>query len=135
MSPASMAGLIRGISTTCGFMRPVPARRASNPQLQYAAVPGDVPNCCNDVVAFDEPKVLAWDQQQQIFAVTDLNVSPKWEFNIGVGVGSTAPTDHLIVKAILGRRFDWESLPSTRQSITAFACRRTSPGANRGAYV
>jgi hypothetical protein len=46
-------------------------------------------------------------QQQQIFAVTDLNVSPKWEINIGVGIGPTAATDHLIVKGILGRRFDW----------------------------
>src|SRR5271168_5403138 len=46
-------------------------------------------------------------QQQQIFFVSDLNVSPKWEINIGVGVGSTASTDHLIVKGILGRRFDW----------------------------
>jgi hypothetical protein len=47
------------------------------------------------------------EQQQQIFAVSDLNVSLKWEINIGVGVGPTAATDHLIVKAILGRRFDW----------------------------
>jgi hypothetical protein len=47
------------------------------------------------------------DQQQQIFAVTDLSVSPKWEINVGVGVGPTAGTDHLIVKGILGRRFDW----------------------------
>ena len=47
------------------------------------------------------------DQQQQIFAVTDLNVSPKWEINFGVGVGSTAATDHLLVKAIIGRRFSW----------------------------
>jgi hypothetical protein len=47
------------------------------------------------------------NQQQQIFAVTDLNVSPKWEINIGVGIGPTAATDHLIVKGILGRRFDW----------------------------
>ena len=46
-------------------------------------------------------------QQQQIFAVTDLNVSPKWEINFGVGVGPTAGTDHLIVKGILGRHFDW----------------------------
>jgi hypothetical protein len=46
-------------------------------------------------------------QQQQIFAVTNLNVSPKWEINIGVGVGPTAATDHLIVKGILGRHFDW----------------------------
>lgn len=47
------------------------------------------------------------NQQQQIFAVTDLNVSPKWEINFGVGIGPTAATDHLIVKGILGRRFDW----------------------------
>jgi len=47
------------------------------------------------------------NQQQQIFAVTDLNVSPKWEINIGIGVGPTAATDHLIVKGILGRRFNW----------------------------
>ena len=47
------------------------------------------------------------EQQQQIFAVTDLNVSPKWEINIGIGVGPTAATDHLIVKGILGRHFDW----------------------------
>ncbi len=46
-------------------------------------------------------------QQQQIFAVTDLNVSPKWEINFGIGIGPTAGTDHLIVKGILGRRFDW----------------------------
>jgi hypothetical protein len=48
------------------------------------------------------------NQQQQIFAVTDLNVSPKWEINIGVGIGPTAATDHLIIKAILGRHFDWK---------------------------
>ena len=47
------------------------------------------------------------NQQQQVFIVTDLNVSPVWEINIGVGIGATAATDHLIVKAILGRRFDW----------------------------
>jgi hypothetical protein len=47
------------------------------------------------------------NQQQQIFLVSDLNVSPKWEINFGVGLGPTAATDHLIVKAIVGRRFDW----------------------------
>jgi hypothetical protein len=47
------------------------------------------------------------NQQQQLFVVTDLNTSPKWEINIGIGVGPTAATDHLIVKGILGRRFDW----------------------------
>jgi hypothetical protein len=47
------------------------------------------------------------EEQQQFFAATDLNVSPKWEINIGVGIGVTASTDHLIVKGILGRHFDW----------------------------
>jgi hypothetical protein len=47
------------------------------------------------------------DQQQQIFAVTDLNLSPKWEINFGVGVGPTAATDHIIIKAIVGRHFSW----------------------------
>jgi hypothetical protein len=47
------------------------------------------------------------DQQQQLFVVADLNVSPVWEINFGIGVGGTAATDHLIVKMILGRRFDW----------------------------
>jgi hypothetical protein len=47
------------------------------------------------------------EQQQQIFAATDLNLSPKWEVNFGVGVGMTGGTDHLIVKMILGRRFEF----------------------------
>jgi hypothetical protein len=47
------------------------------------------------------------DQQQQFFPAVDLNVSPNWEINFGVGVGVTASSDHLIVKGILGRRFDW----------------------------
>lgn len=47
------------------------------------------------------------DQQQQFFPAIDLNVSPDWEINFGVGVGPTSATDHLIVKAIVGRRFDW----------------------------
>jgi hypothetical protein len=51
--------------------------------------------------------VSTHNQQQQLFAVTDLNVSPLWEINIGVGIGLTGTTDHFIVKCILGRRFDW----------------------------
>lgn len=47
------------------------------------------------------------NQQQQFFPSVDLNVSPNWEINFGVGVGPTAGTDHLIVKGIVGRRFDW----------------------------
>jgi hypothetical protein len=59
----------------------------------------------------DYGRFLAWDslheQQQQFFVVTDLNVSPKWEFNFGVGLGVTASTDRLIIKGIVGRRFSW----------------------------
>ena len=47
------------------------------------------------------------DQMQQFFPAIDLNVSPEWEFNFGVGIGPTAATDHWIVKAIVGRRFSW----------------------------
>ena len=47
------------------------------------------------------------DQQQQIFPAIDLNVSPDWEFNFGVGIGPTAATDHWIIKCIVGRRFQW----------------------------
>ena len=47
------------------------------------------------------------NQQQQVFPVVNLFVSPKWEINFGVGLGATAGTDHLIVKCIIGRYFDW----------------------------
>lgn len=49
------------------------------------------------------------DQQQQFFPAVDLNVSPNWEINFGVGIGPTAATDRWIVKAIIGRRFNWPS--------------------------
>jgi hypothetical protein len=52
-------------------------------------------------------------QQQQIFPAIDLNLSPKWEFNFGVGIGPTAATDRWIVKAIVGRQFDWRRKKST----------------------
>ncbi len=45
------------------------------------------------------------DQQHQIFPALDLNLSPKWEFNFGVGFGLTRSTDDLLVKLIIGRRF------------------------------
>jgi hypothetical protein len=69
-----------------------------NAGIEYYADYGDV----RDVAS---PR----DQEQQFFVATDLNVSPKWEFNFGIGVGTTASTDHLIVKGIIGRRFRWPS--------------------------
>lgn len=47
------------------------------------------------------------DQQQQFFPTIDIDFGPQWEFNFGVGIGATGSTDHLIVKCILGRRFEW----------------------------
>ena len=49
----------------------------------------------------------ARDQQQQFFPSIDVDFGPQWEFNFGVGVGTTRSTDHLIVKCIIGRRFSW----------------------------
>lgn len=51
------------------------------------------------------------EQQQMFFPALDLNVSPNWELNFGVGVGPTAATDHWIVKCIVGRRFNWGHKP------------------------
>jgi hypothetical protein len=48
------------------------------------------------------------EQQQQFVPSIDLNVSPDWEINFGVGWGVTRSTDHLIIKAIIGRRFSWK---------------------------
>jgi hypothetical protein len=47
------------------------------------------------------------DQQQQIFPAIDLNLSPRWEVNFGLGVGVTRSGDHLIAKGILGYRFNF----------------------------
>jgi hypothetical protein len=46
-------------------------------------------------------------QQHQFLPAIDLNLSPKWEVNFGVGVDVTNFTDHLIAKMILGYRFDF----------------------------
>jgi hypothetical protein len=46
-------------------------------------------------------------QEQQIFPAIDLNLAPQWEINFGLGVGLTGSTDHLIVKCIIGYRFDF----------------------------
>jgi outer membrane putative beta-barrel porin/alpha-amylase len=47
------------------------------------------------------------NQQHQLFPVVDVDLGPKWELNFGIGAGLTPSTDRLIVKMILGYRFDW----------------------------
>lgn len=63
-------------------------------------------------------------QEQQILPAVDLNLSPKWEVNFGVGVGVTHGTDHLLIKLILGRRFE---------NFPAFGKARKPSGADPGA--
>jgi len=46
-------------------------------------------------------------QRHHIYPAVDLNVSPKWEINFGLGVGVTRSTSHLIAKIILGYRFNF----------------------------
>ena len=46
-------------------------------------------------------------QYHQFFPSIDLDVSPKWELNFGVGFEPNHASDRLIVKCIIGRRFTW----------------------------
>lgn len=64
--------------------------------LEYYADYGNI----KDIASFH-------DQQQMFVPAVDLNVSPNWELNFGVGVGATAATDHWFIKCIVGRRFNW----------------------------
>jgi len=50
------------------------------------------------------------EQSQQFIPSIDLDLGPKWEFNFGVGIGVTHGTDHLLIKMIMGRRFNWGSV-------------------------
>jgi len=45
------------------------------------------------------------DQHHMLFGAMDLNVSPEWELNFGLGKGLTDTSEHWVVKAIVGRRF------------------------------
>jgi hypothetical protein len=46
------------------------------------------------------------DQEHLILPAVDIDFGKKWEFNAGIGVGVTQATDHLLVKCILGYRFN-----------------------------
>jgi hypothetical protein len=53
---------------------------------------------------------VTWPNQgQQFFPVVNLFVSPKWEINVGAGIGATAGADHLIFKCVVGRYFGWSN--------------------------
>jgi hypothetical protein len=48
------------------------------------------------------------EQFQQIIPAVDIDFGKNWEFNFGVGVGVTQSTEHLLIKMILGRRFNFK---------------------------
>ena len=47
------------------------------------------------------------EQQHAIFPTIDLDLGPQWEVNFGPGIGLTGSTDRLILKFIIGYRFDF----------------------------
>jgi hypothetical protein len=55
------------------------------------------------------------DQQHAFIPVVDLEPSRKWEVNFGVGIGATHATNHLIMKAIVARHFDFGHGPETHE--------------------
>jgi hypothetical protein len=66
-------------------------------------------------------------QQQPIFPVIDLNASPRWEINVGLGVGLTGGTDQAFITTSLGKFspvFDGavggRSSPSARECLVRF---------------
>ena len=52
--------------------------------------------------SWDKPR----DTEQMFVPAIDVDFGKNWEFNLGVGIGVTHNTDHLLVKAILGYRFN-----------------------------
>src|SRR5712691_7427843 len=93
---------IKGASVKKGFEFS-PAAKVSYTVTPKVAIGLEYYGALGPVRHFDR----AHDQQHQLFPVIDLDLGPKWEFNAGVGFGLTPSTDRLIIKMILGYRFDW----------------------------
>jgi hypothetical protein len=49
------------------------------------------------------------EQSHALFLVADLYLDPRWEINLGPGVGLTKYTDDLVFKILLGRRITWNN--------------------------
>jgi hypothetical protein len=56
------------------------------------------------------------EQQEGFFPAIDYKFGRNWELNFGAGIGVTQATDHLIIKMILARRFDFRDLGSRHGS-------------------
>jgi hypothetical protein len=91
---------LHGLNSSLGFEF-APSAKLSFELIKKVAVGVEYYSTLGPVGAFD-----SWSEQQhQIFPTIDLDLSPKIEFNFGVGFGLTRSTDNLIVKLILGYRF------------------------------
>jgi len=47
-------------------------------------------------------------QSHALFVVADLYFNPKWEINIGPGLGLTKSTDRFVLKLLVGKRINWK---------------------------
>ena len=94
---------IKGESVQRGFEFS-PAAKVSYGVTPTVAVGLEYYGALGPVSHFDRAR----DQQHQLFPVIDLDLGPQWEFNAGVGFGLTPSTDRLIIKVILGYRFNWD---------------------------
>jgi hypothetical protein len=97
----AMEKSLRGENQHKGFEF-APAAKLSYDVVRQVSVGLEYYGACGPMTGFDP---LA-QQEQQFMPAIDLNISEKWEFNFGVGVGVTRSTDHLLVKTIIGRRFN-----------------------------
>jgi hypothetical protein len=91
---------LKGLNSNAGFGF-APSAKVSFDATKQIAVGLEYYSSLGPIGDFD-----SWgDEQHQIFPVIDLNLSPRFEFNFGVGFGLTHSTDGLLVKLILGYQF------------------------------
>ena len=91
---------LKGLNSAAGFEF-TPNAKVSYDLTKVVTVGVEYYGSLGPVTHFDS----GGDQEHLIMPAIDLNFSPDWELNCGVGVGVTHSTDHLILKLIVGRRF------------------------------
>jgi len=100
-------GVSQGISFSPSGKVAYSITRKLSAGLEYYGSVGSIPDF--------EP---FYQQQQQFFPAVDYDFGPNWEFNMGVGIGVTRSTDHLMVKMILGHRFRFISPHASRAAAS-----------------
>jgi hypothetical protein len=91
---------LHGLNSNQGFVF-APSAKVSFDLIEKVAVGVEYYSSLGPVGHFGN-----WhEQEHQIMPVLDIEFSPDWEFNFGLGIGLTRATDDLLLKLILGRRF------------------------------